>query len=288
MTTARYVSLRLGAYADDQCGCKWNPKSDIAKAKRAASAANNGGGAGGAGAAAGPSKKRSTSVDREPKRPRNTEMDDYDGVVTERAIDIRTKRRFRKGELVFFRIKTIPAPSGTNLPDITHWPGLVSSVTSKSDVVRNGTDAAASASVAWSMAGGAAPPTLQKETVKVSYRHAIRALGMFSNSYEVTDVDTADILPWAVGPELLGGPEGWDKIGQESERTLVEGVQREAKLDAPKVEDLSGPKLEERWKRRWGERIKFPDMPANWEAAVLRLGVAIRTAKVRLIGLWGY
>lgn len=103
---------------------------------------------------------------------------------------------------------------------------------------------------------------------------------MFANSYEVTR-DTSDVLPFSASVELLGGLEGWSKIGRESRRVLNEGIERETQIDIPPAQaDIEGDKLEHRWKRRWGERIRFTDLPLNWDAAIVRLGVALRMARV--------
>lgn len=110
---------------------------------------------------------------------------------------------------------------------------------------------------------------------------------MFSNAAELIK-DTSDLLPFAASVQLLGGLDGWFKIGQESNRVLLEGAEREALVDIPSQTDLDGAKLEERWKRRWGERIPFSDLPSNWDAAVLRLGVALRMAKVSHASLEAY
>lgn len=105
---------------------------------------------------------------------------------------------------------------------------------------------------------------------------------MFSNSYEVKR-GVNDLLPWSAGPELLGGHHGWAKLFEEGDRVLLEGAAKEVKTDPPKNKDeLTGPALEERWKRRWGERKRFGDLGQNWDMATLRLSVAIKTAEVSL------
>lgn len=221
--------------------------------------------------------------ERVPKRARESDKVDYDTIATERSLDIRTKRRFRRGELVFFKIKGINPPekirteAGNPLPVITHWPALISSITTKSEVLDDGS---ASAAQAWKMTGGEAPKELKGPKTVLFFHHQLRPLGMFSNQNEIPDVPTKDLLPWAAGLELYGGQDGWDALGMESDRILRIGIQDEAENDVPSEEDLQGVRLTERWKRRWGERIPFVDMPRNWEAAVLRLGVALRTAKV--------
>ncbi len=159
-----------------------------------------------------------------------------------------------KGELVFFRMETISPPPGRWLPEFTHWPGLIASITQAPKVDENGKPVS-------------------------TFKHSIRPLGMFSNSHEISKY-TSELLPFSAQTQLMGGAEGWTKIGLESSRVLREGVEREAQVDIPAHQtDVEGVKLEERWKRRWGERIKFSDMPANWDLAALRLGVALRMAR---------
>lgn len=166
---------------------------------------------------------------------------------------------------MFFRIPTISPPKeGEDLPEITHWPGLIASITQRS-VVDGGGDSATN--------GSTSRLQLRK------FEHAIRPLGMFANDHPILR-DTSAILPFALSSELLGGTEGWNRIGKEINRVLSAGVIRESQVDIPTPADLEGAKLEERWKRRWGARIRFNDLPQNWDAAVVRLGVALRMAKV--------
>lgn len=159
---------------------------------------------------------------------------------------------------MFFRIPTISPPKNDdNLPEITHWPGLIAAITQSPVMDANGTS-----------------------NLKLrKFEHKIRPLGMFANDHPVVR-DTSAILPFAVSSELLGGTDGWNRIGKEINRVLSAGVNREAQVDIPTPADLEGTKLEERWKRRWGARIRFTDLPQNWDAAVVRLGVALRMARV--------
>lgn len=107
---------------------------------------------------------------------------------------------------------------------------------------------------------------------------------MFSNSHEVKR-GVNDVLPWSAGAELLGGPDGWTRLFSEGSRVLQEAAAKEAKSDPPKsADELTGALLEERWKKRWGERKKFAELGQNWDMASLRLTVAIKTAEVSLAG----
>ncbi|GMK60041.1 hypothetical protein CspeluHIS016_0902580 [Cutaneotrichosporon spelunceum] len=224
------------------CECKYNSKSAIAREKKSESTARG-------------KRSNEDGMGPEAKKTRLEEDEVHDAVVVpERTIDQLTKRRYRKGELVFFRIGTITPPKGSDLPEVTHWPGLIASITQVPNVDEGG------------------------KSIN-SFKHSIRPLGMFSNSHEIIN-STSELLPFSVSVQLLGGAEGWTKIGKESSRVLNEGIEREAQIDIPGNQtDIEGTKLEERWKRRWGERIKFSDMPSNWDIAAVRLGVALRMAR---------
>ncbi|CAK9782158.1 hypothetical protein CC85DRAFT_260962 [Cutaneotrichosporon oleaginosum] len=231
------------------CECKYNSKSAIAQEKKAST----------------PAKRANDGSTPGSKKSRVEEDEVHDAVVVpERTIDQLTKRRYRKGELVFFRIHTISPPKGSDLPEVTHWPGLIATITQASKVDENGK-----------------PVT--------TFKHSIRPLGMFSNANmnEVVKY-TSELLPFSTSVQLLGGAQGWTKIGRESSRVLREGIEREAQIDIPSHQtEIEGTKLEERWKRRWGERIKFSDMPNSWDRAVLRLGVALRMAR-NIASCWAH
>nr|XP_019011872.1 uncharacterized protein I206_02707 [Kwoniella pini CBS 10737]OCF50653.1 hypothetical protein I206_02707 [Kwoniella pini CBS 10737] len=205
-------------------------------------------------------------------------------VVPERAEELRSQRRFRRGELIWFRINTIAPPtnaSTSNLSPITHWPGLVSNVPLKSRIVNSGDTASASAS---------------ESNIVHYYEYHIRPLGMFNAKDELIK-DSKDILPWQVGNELLGGERGWDSIGHYAEKILKGGVKKESskvkdslkdreekekeeqakeeqeRQEIPSVEAL----LEKGWKSNWAKRIKFIEMSNNYEDVVFRLSVALKT-----------
>ncbi|KAK4684138.1 hypothetical protein P7C73_g6063, partial [Tremellales sp. Uapishka_1] len=214
------------------------------------------------------------------------EEDQPDTVVQERARDQRSDRRFRKGELVWFRIEDVSPPTGRGLPIITHWPGLVASIEMKTQLVQSGDLAEASSSAAWTMAGGMVPEQLKaaQNRPTVSYlQHSIRPLGMFSPSHQVYR-QTSGLLPWAISGELMGGEKGWEAIGREGERVMKEAVKREATAKESRSETggIGGEELDKRWKKAWGERIKFVDLSTEWDKVVSRMAVAIRTA----FGLW--
>ncbi|WVW80359.1 hypothetical protein I302_102339 [Kwoniella bestiolae CBS 10118] len=202
-------------------------------------------------------------------------------VVPERAEELRSQRRFRRGELIWFRINTITPPSNVSTPGltpVTHWPGLVSNVPLKTKVVTNGDVASASASSAWTLFGGQAPSSLDssKQTVIHYFEYHIRPLGMFSAHDEVIK-DGKDVLPWQTGKDLLGGEEGWNDIGDHAEKVLKEGVRKEApRFKGQSQEDIENSLIKV-WKGNWAKRIRFVEMPEKYEEVVFRLSVALKT-----------
>lgn len=258
----------------------YNKQSEIAGIKKAG---------GGSLAVAGPSKRpASSSAARTSKKSKGSTADDSESedehrsaVVHERELDMTTGRRFRKGELVWFKTPlTTKAPPGRDLPAITHWPGLVSAITPKTrPVTSNPLEATTSA---WKLFGAVVPAELQTEQKTVQYReYTIRALGMFSAVDQVF-VREQELLPWAMGNELLRGPSGWKSLGTEGTRVMSERVRKE--MAADKAEGHSLPAddqaLDKRWKKRWAERIPFRELPDDWDNRVFRLSVALKTASV--------
>ncbi|OCF33229.1 hypothetical protein I316_04970 [Kwoniella heveanensis BCC8398] len=257
------------------CGCKYSKGSG---ARRVSTP----------GSGAGPSKRPSNSSPAKEgsvKKKKIVQEEEDDGpaaVVPERAEELRSQRRFRRGEIVWFRIGNIDPPSGSagnKLSPITHWPGLISSVPLKSKVLNQDDIAGASASSAWNMFGGQAPAPLQQPTIIHYYEYHIRPLGMFSPHDEVVK-DGKELLPWAVGNELLGGEDGWDAIGNQAEALLIKGVKAEAEKNKNKPKEELEADLGKSWKTNWAKRIKFLDMPRQWESAVFRLSVALKTASI--------
>ena len=202
---------------------------------------------------------------------------------------MKTNRRFRKGELVWFRVDNIiPPTNDRGLPAITHWPALVAGVVVKTrveetTVLGNGTVASAALTTAWSMAGGVTPATLRATPQKITYviDYHIRPLGFFSTHQDLNR-KTQDLLPWALGNELLGGLKGWSLIGSEGTRIIKAGVVAELSNDRAKgVEPPSDDAgVEERWRTKWAQRWSFTDMPRAWDTSVFRLGIALKIAAV--------
>ncbi|WWC87980.1 uncharacterized protein L201_002882 [Kwoniella dendrophila CBS 6074] len=232
-------------------------------------------------------------------------------VVPERAEELGSQRRFRRGELIWFRINTITPPSTINTPGltpITHWPGLLSNIPLKTKVINDDDTASASASSAWTAFGGSAPSTLDsaKQTTIHYYEYHIRPLGMFSPQDEVIK-DGKDLLPWQCGCELLGGESGWDAIGFYADQVLKKGVKKEAQKlknqypnylsesdPQPQPQPQAGPDgeaveppkphreevengLMKGWKANWGKRIRFIELSDKYDDAVFRLSVALKT-----------
>ena len=118
------------------------------------------------------------------------------------------------------------------------------------------------------------------------YQYHLRALGSFDPKDEIT-ADAKEILPWLVGSELMGGEEGWGKLGDETHTMIENEVRREAEAESKLPMDLRGSMtLEERWKEAyWTNRVCFSEMPREWDSVVVRAGLAIKMALVSSICL---
>ncbi|KAK8865695.1 hypothetical protein IAR55_000840 [Kwoniella newhampshirensis] len=228
----------------------------------------------------GPMKKKKVAATQSEAE----EEDGLAGVVPERAEELTSQRRFRRGELIWFRINNIDPPAklkGMGLTPLTHWPGLVAQVPLKTRVLQSGDVASASSSTAWTLFGGAPPTALQptKPDVVQYYEYHIRPLGMFSPSDEIIK-HGKDLLPWSIGSELLAGEKGWDAIGHQAENYLREGVKKEAEgykgRSLDELEALIG--IGQKWRANWAKRLRFSEMPWEWDAAVFRLSIALKTA----------
>jgi hypothetical protein len=173
-----------------------------------------------------------------------------------------------KGELVWFRVDPIHPPKESGLPTITHWPGLLAEIQLRVQSTPLASDSTATAGKE------VAPGT------RHHFDHHLRPLGMFSQSGEVIR-KAGDILPWSIGSELLGGDVGWGAIGKDAQAVLQAGVAKEAADLLGKVTmPVAGDILTSRWKRYWAERVKFSAMPLGWQAAVVRMTVALKTSEV--------
>lgn len=244
--------------------------------------------------ASGPTKRPGSSSSKPPKkRPahagsESSDEDRPDGIPLERSIDLRSSRRFRRGELVWVKIEPIhPSPEGKakGLPVITHWPVLCSRIEQKSRTETYTPTApqwATSAPPAEaSQNGGASTSTGPTTATRVIhyYQYHLRPLGFFDAADEIR-ADAQDMLPWLCNSELLGGEEGWSKLGEDTHRIIEAEVERAA--EAEKSADQKGSKtLDERWRATsWVKRISFSKLPREWSAACVRAGLAIKMASV--------
>jgi hypothetical protein len=177
---------------------------------------------------------------------------------------------------VWFRIPTTSAPGkGSGLPSITHWPGLIASIVAKSRVLVDGNTSLRTADFLLKSDVKSAQQAPQRSITR--YEYHLRPLGMFSQTDELVN-DTEDLLPWAAGSDLLGGSKGWEHMGQEGTRVLLEGVVREAAEDTGPLDETA---IKDAWKQRWARRMPFREMAEDWNTRAFRLGVALKTGKVR-------
>jgi len=228
---------------------------------------------------AGPSsKKRKES----PSEKEKSEEPQPSAIVPERAIDMATGRRYRKGELIWFRIETIhpPADNGKGLPDLTHWPGLIANATEKRALENTSGIPDSLNGVLNAITGGKAASTATPVTKKrpvVIFEYSIRPLGFFASNGEVAK-RPEEVLPWQMGMALLGGNKGWDALGKEGTRVMRERVK--ADLNELKGKGLPVPtdsaEIDARWREKMAPRYAFNDMPKNWDTVAFRLGIAIK------------
>jgi hypothetical protein len=230
------------------------------------------------------SKNKKKRTSRPGSQESEQEDDETSGVPLDRAIDIKTQRRFRRGELVWARIDTVvppPAAAGKGAPAITHWPALVSKIAHKSRIIR-----VESKGPTWTASNGesstAAPAPMTSRIVHY-YEYHLRPLGFFSSVDEV-QMDQKEMLPWLIGSELMGGEAGWAALGEESVSLLEAAARREAELEkaTPEVERIPLT-AEKRWKRsKYAQRVLFKEMPKEWEFLCPRAALAIKMGLVCL------
>ena len=277
------LQLNVGRIANDKCGCQYN-KGSAAHAKRRETAAPSSS-----------TKRTGQTVAKEPKnkkkrtsRPGSNESDEEEGgassVPLDRAIDLKTQRRFRRGELVWTRIDTVtppPAAAAKGAPAITHWPALVSKIAQKSRIIQ-----VEPKGPTWTATNGeSSTPTPVPATSRIVhyYEYHLRPLGFFSSIDEV-QTDQKEMLPWLIGSELMGGEAGWAALGEESVSLLEAAARKEAELEkaTPEVERVPLT-AEKRWKRsKYAQRVLFKEMPKEWEFLCPRAALAIKMGLVRL------
>ncbi|KAL7423650.1 hypothetical protein Q5752_001231 [Cryptotrichosporon argae] len=241
---------KLGLDSHRACECKYNSQSALAQAGKS-SGEPSPYGKRPTSSAPGPSKRQKVIEEKEDEL--------QDGWVVERSLDFRSQRRYRKGELVFFRVPPDPLPRDSGLPPITHWPGLIAEI---GKVVR--------------------PDTTATPHTEVLLHH-IRPLGFFSTSHEASVVFTKEkILPYAVLPELYGGPDGLKKILALGAQALVHQASTDAKAGSVKAEELEQADTRVRWKADWATRMPFKEffnMSKPHGHVVFRLGAALKMAE---------
>jgi hypothetical protein len=186
---------------------------------------------------------KSTAKKVRAPKPESDDDESPTGVLPDRASDLGHQRRFRRGELVYFRVDTI-SPPDLSLPAITHWPALISEIRFRSE--------------ARGVAGGASMGNGGQ--VHHYWEYHLRPLGMFDKRHGLVR-DVTDLIPWTVGHDLFDGDAGRDALAGEGARILLEGIEKE--------EERLG------WDDRWGSRRPFG--PMSWEDAAFRLVVAIKT-----------
>jgi hypothetical protein len=229
------------------------------------------------------SKNKKKRTSRPGSQESEQEDDETSGVPLDRAIDIKTQRRFRRGELVWARIDTVvppPAAAGRGAPAITHWPALVSKIAHKSKIVQ-----VESKGPTWTASSGessTSAPAPITSRISHYYEYHLRPLGFFSSVDEV-QTDQKEMLPWLIGSELMGGEAGWAALGEESVSLLEAAARKEAELEkaTPEVERVPLT-AEKRWKRsKYAQRVLFKEMPKEWEFLCPRAALAIKMGLVR-------
>lgn len=268
--------------ADQQCGCQYN-KGSAAHARRRETAAASSSATKRPGPVVGTdsqNKKKRTS--RPGSQESEQEDDETSGVPLDRAIDIKTQRRFRRGELVWARVDTVfppPLAAGRGAPAITHWPALVSKIAHKSKSIQ-----VESKGPTWTASNGeSSTPAPATTTSRIAhyYEYHLRPLGFFSSVDEV-QTDQKEMLPWLIGSELMGGEAGWAALGEESVSLLEAAAKKEAELEkaTPEVEKIPLT-AEKRWKRsKYAQRVLFKEMPKEWEFLCPRAALAIKMGLV--------
>jgi len=287
MITLPYVPLLpallpMRIRADKQCGCQYN-KGSAAHTKRRETALPS----------SSTSKRTGQTVGKEPKnkkkrisRPGSNDSDgEEDGassVPLDRAIDLKTQRRFRRGELVWTRIETVTPPPeamARGAPAITHWPALVSKIAQKSRIIQ-----IEQKGPTWATSNGeSSTPTPVPTTSRIVhyYQYHLRPLGFFSSIDEV-QTDQKEMLPWLIGSELMGGEAGWAALGEESVSLLEAAARKEAELEkALPVVERQPLTAEKRWKKsKYAQRVLFKEMPKEWEFLCPRAALAIKMGLV--------
>ncbi|WVQ85473.1 hypothetical protein IAT38_007638 [Cryptococcus sp. DSM 104549] len=192
-------------------------------------------------------------------------------VPADRASELKSQRRFRRGELVWAKVNAFFPPDDytpANLPHITHWPCVIAHHQFKNVIETPETS-----------------PTFKRRGVlrqNIVSRQVfnLRPLGMFDPKCELVRT-SADMLPWAGGHALNGGREGWARITANAIDLMRKAVATEAKavLGSHKnplsIEKSVGQG--QMWGRHWADRIEFKALN-GWQDVVHRFSLAMKVA----------
>lgn len=191
-------------------------------------------------------------------------------IEPQRVADVGTqdKRPYRKGELVWLEISKRDSPAGSGLPTITHWPALITDTLYKT---KNST-----------LPSG--HPRVGEIKITRYHSYSMRILGYFDGKESIVG-ETANILPWKVGEQIMrgSGPGGWQtfvEAGEDMMRAAMPVAAMSAAVRLGEPESGHEITIEERWKSHWGKRIPFTSLGDQWEAGVIRMGMAVRQAMV--------
>lgn len=199
-------------------------------------------------------------------------------------------------------VKPTAEGQARGLPTITHWPVLCSRIELKTTTEKyepkgpqwatastssangNGNDNTNGANGDGKPSSSVQPPNTR---LVHYYQYHLRALGFFDPRDEL-QADAKELLPWLVGSELMGGEEGWGKLGEETHASIEAEVTREAEADAKlPVGERGKMTVDQRWqKTSWVNRIGFSAMPRDWDSVVVRAGLAIKMALVSVSLCW--
>ncbi|OWT40963.1 hypothetical protein J008_01646 [Cryptococcus neoformans] len=195
--------------------------------------------------------------------------DTIPSIVPDRATELTQGRRFRKGELVWYKINTIvpsdEPPESSDVRPLTHWPGLISTVELKVRTV-----------------DPPGPSSKMPQMIVQYYAYHIRPLGIFS-PYDEVIMDPKDMIPWIGGGQLNGGPRAYDAVGQQA----MHALRKDAKKHAEEIKK-QGKSLKEMekilkeppgWGSKWAKKIKFTEMK-DWEMVVTKFAFALRVAGI--------
>ncbi|WVQ71209.1 hypothetical protein IAR50_000734 [Cryptococcus sp. DSM 104548] len=205
----------------------------------------------------------------DPERP------DIPPTVPDRANELRSGRRFRRGELIWFKCGPFTAPAGTDtqgVGPIRLWPGLVSNYCLRartlSSETRNGD---------------------MTQVILHYVEYQIRPLGLLDPCAEVQR-DAKDLMPWLGGTGLFeGGLAQYDLIGNgamialrkgaeaAADSILETGAKTRAELEGL-IKNLPG------WPDKWAKPMKFEELD-DWDVIVMRLAYGIRLAS-RFASCW--